>query len=276
MIEQLAKILVRFFPTLSDEMKSAKLKDSAEDYMKKIIVNAVMISIVVLFLVFVVISGMKARDTTLSYNWLLIVFPAALIFSFYFFRQIPIVYMRREEVEMNKNILFAGRYLLIKIESGEPLFLSLIGASKGYGVTSRAFNDIIQDVNFGQTIEKAINNAMRYNPCRNFKRIMWELSNSIQTGSNIRASLKAILNEIEQEHLIEIEKYGKKLNSLTLFYMVLAVIVPSLGMTMFIIIASFIKIQIPLSILYFILFMLGFLQFMFIAMFRAIRPGVDI
>src|SRR3989338_7989882 len=112
MIEQLAKILVRFFPTLSDEMKSAKLKDSAEDYMKKIIVNAVMISIVVLFLVFVVISGMKARDTTLSYNWLLIVFPAALIFSFYFFRQIPIVYMRREEVEMNKNILFAGRYLL--------------------------------------------------------------------------------------------------------------------------------------------------------------------
>ena len=42
------------------------------------------------------------------------------------------------------------------------------------------------------------------------RKAMWELSNAMQTGSNIKNSLKAILNQIEQEHLIEIEKYGKK------------------------------------------------------------------
>ncbi|MBI4441375.1 type II secretion system F family protein [Candidatus Woesearchaeota archaeon] len=276
MIEPLVAFLVRLFPTLSDELISARLKDKPEEYLKKVLVNAVMIAIVVTFLMFVMLSGMKARDPTISYRLLFLAFPGSLVFAFLFFRNIPRVYMRREEVEINKNILFAGRYLLVKMESGEPLFLSMIGASKGYGATSRAFNDIVQDVNFGQTIEKAIARAVKYNPSRNFKRILWELLNAMQTGSNIRNSLRSLLNQIEQEHIIEIEKYGKKLNSLTLFYMVLAIIVPSLGMTMFIIIASFIKLQIPASILYFILFLLAFLQFMFIAMFRAIRPGVDV
>lgn len=268
--------MVRFFPTLRDELISARMKDTPEMYLRKIVVNALMFGIFVSFLVFVMLSGMRARDPSLSYTWLFLVFPLVFLFSFFFFRQIPRVQMRREERDINKNILFAGRYLLIKMEAGEPLFLSLIGASKGYGATSRACHDIVQDVNFGSTIEKAIDRAVRYNPSRNFKRILWELSNAMQTGSNIKNSLKAILNQIEQEHLIEIEKYGKKLNSLTLFYMVLAVILPSLGMTMFIIIASFIKIQVPVTILYFLLFMLAFVQFMFIAVFRAIRPGVEV
>lgn len=276
MIETAAKTLARFFPKLGDELISARLKDSPADYMKKVLVNSVLISSVVTFLVFVVLSGMRAAGTHVSYSWLLLVLASSYVFSFFFFSQIPRVYMHREEREIDKNILFAGRYLLIKLESGEPLFLSIIGASHGYGATSRAFDGIVHDVNFGSTIEKAIDRAVKYNPARNFKRILWELSNAIQTGSNIRNSLKAILNQIEQEHLIEIEKYGKKLNSLTLFYMILAVIVPSLGMTMFIIIASFIKIQVPMNILYFILFLLAFVQFMFIAIFRAIRPGLDV
>ncbi len=276
MIETAAKTVGRLFPMLADELLSARMKDTPEDYVKKVLVNAFFIAAVVTFLLFVVLSGLRASGAHVSYSWLLIVFPVSYTFSFLFFIRIPRVYMHREEIEIDKNVLFAGRYLMIKLESGEPLFLSLIGASKGYGATSKAFGDIVQNVNVGSTIEKAIDRAVKYNPARNFKRILWEVSNAIQTGSNIRNSLKAILNQIEQEHLIEIEKYGKKLNSLTLFYMVLAVIVPSLGMTMFILIASFIKIQVPMSILYFILFMLAFLQFMFIAMFRAIRPGLDI
>ncbi len=268
--------MMRFFPGLRDELISARMKDSPQLYLKKMLMNGGVVAVFVSFLVFVMLSGMRARDPSISYAWLFLVFPAVFLFSVFFFRQIPRVQMRREERDIDKNILFAGRYLLIKMEAGEPLFLSLMGVSKGYGAASRACHDIVQDVNFGNTIEKAIDRAVKYSPSRNFRRILWELSNAMQTGSNIKNSLRAILNQIEQEHLIEIEKYGKKLNSLTLFYMVLAVILPSLGMTMFIIIASFIKLQIPVTILYFLLFLLAFVQFMFIAVFRAIRPGVEV
>ena len=271
----LAKLLARAFPSLQDELISARMHENAESYMTKAVLNALMVAIVTAFLFFVMLSGMKTRNPALSYNWLFLVFPIALVLCFFFFKQIPRVRIRREEKEIDKNLLFAGRYLLVKLEAGEPLFLSIIGASKGYGATSKAFNDIVQDVTFGQTIEKAIDRAVKYNPSKNFKRILWELTNALQTGSNIRKSLNSIMNQIEQEHLIAIEKYGKKLNSLTLFYMVIAVIVPSLGMTLFIIIASFIKLQLPPSILYFIVFLLAFVQFMFIALFRAIRPGVE-
>jgi len=61
-----------------------------------------------------------------------------------------------------------------------------------------------------------------------------------------------------------------------MFYMIIAVILPSIGITMFIVLSTFINLQLDLPILLAISGFLGFLQFMFLAIIKQSRPAVGI
>ena len=58
--------------------------------------------------------------------------------------------------------------------------------------------------------------------------------------------------------------------------MLAAVILPSLGMAMFIVISSFINFSIDLKTMLVFLFFVVVLQFIFIALFKSIRPMVNL
>ena len=194
----------------------------------------------------------------------------------FFFANYPKNIIRKREKEIKRNLLFAGRYLLIKIESGEPLFMSLIGVSKSYGAAGKAFREIVQDIQFGTSMENAIDNAIKYNPCKDLTRILWELSNSIKTGTDINKTLTSILEQISKEYILEIEKYGKKLNSLALFYMLLAVVMPSLGMAMFVVIGGLVGIPIERNIFLVVASFLVIIQFIFMSIFKTTRLSVNL
>jgi len=60
-----------------------------------------------------------------------------------------------------------------------------------------------------------------------------------------------------------------------MFYMIIAVILPSLGVTMLIILSSFIEFELNLTILLVIASLLGFVQFMFLSIIKFSRPSID-
>jgi hypothetical protein len=97
-----------------------------------------------------------------------------------------------------------------------------------------------------------------------------------KTGIDIEAGLRAALKTITAEQTIEIKEYSKKLNSVMMFYMVIACVLPSLGFTMFLIFASFINIQMTTPFLAAIFFGFGMLQMSFIVLIRAMRPMVNL
>jgi flagellar protein FlaJ len=98
----------------------------------------------------------------------------------------------------------------------------------------------------------------------------------LKTGSDISESLKAVVEQITREQIIEIQTYAKKLNPLAMFYMIIAVILPSLGITMLIVLSSFVSISLDLTILIAIAVMLGLLQLMFYAIIKSSRPAVGV
>ncbi|MCK5140290.1 MAG: type II secretion system F family protein, partial [Thermodesulfovibrionia bacterium] len=108
------------------------------------------------------------------------------------------------------------------------------------------------------------------------RRILWQIINSQQTGADIGTSLKSVVNQVTQEQMINIKEYGRKLNPLAMFYMIIAVILPSIGITMFIILSTFLNLNLSLPILLFISFFLGFIQFMFLAMIKSSRPSGEL
>ena len=58
--------------------------------------------------------------------------------------------------------------------------------------------------------------------------------------------------------------------------MLMAVVIPSIGMTMFIVVSSFINFSISFRVFLMVLFLIVMIQLVFISVFRAIRPNVNI
>ncbi len=184
--------------------------------------------------------------------------------------------IRQREREINREVLFVGRYLLVKIYSGRPLLNALIETSSSKGITAKYIKEIVDDIGTGSTIEDALNNAMIYSPSERLRKILFHVNNALKLGIDITKPLESVLEEITREEELEISKYGKKLNTLVIFYMLLAVILPSLGVAIFIVLSSFLNTPISLNGLLVLVFCIIVLEFIFITLFKSIRPMVDL
>ncbi|MEM4397894.1 MAG: hypothetical protein QW757_04700, partial [Candidatus Woesearchaeota archaeon] len=99
---------------------------------------------------------------------------------------------------------------------------------------------------------------------------------SLRTGSDVASPINTVVETLIKEQKIAVNEYARKLNPLAMFYMMIAIIMPSLGITMLTIVALFLGIKLELTILLTIAFLIGFIQFMFVAMINSIRPPVEL
>ena len=253
------------------------MKDSSSHFVQKALTGSLYVSLTIAFVMLMMMDKFRGREKIgSSFLITLIIFVVGFMLMFMFILNTPSVYIRKRQREIDKEVLFAGRYLLVKMQSGVPFFNALIDASQSYGISSKYFKEIVDDITMGSPIEEALDKAVEYNASHKFKMILWQMTNALKTGIDTTGSLKAVLDEITKEQVIEIKKYGKKLNSLAMFYMLIGVVVPSLGMAMFIIVTSFVSIQIKLTHLMLVAALLAFMQFMFLSMFKSIRPNVNL
>lgn len=264
-------LYVAKFPAIRDKLLRAHMAVKADDFVKKCFTGSLIIAVACAVLAFFSLDVLEV--SLLHLLWL---FPALWLVFFWFMLRTPDVNIRKRQRQMDKDVLFAGRFLLVKIESGQPFFNALEDASKAHGVAGQYFGEIVNEIKLGTPIEKALDRAIDRSPSDKFRRILWQINNSLKTGTDIGSTLRAILRQIMDEQIIEIKEYGKRLNSLAMFYMLLGIVVPALGMTLFIIIASFLDIQITFTYLLFAAAMLAFLQFIFISLFKSIRPMVQL
>ena len=267
----LVDFYLRKNPNLKRALRMAHIKQAPEQFVKKGMLLSLYASAAITFVFFMFFSKFS-MDLRLLPVAFVIMFMAV----FFFIMQTPYGIIRKREREINKEVLFAGRYLLVKMESGVPLFNTLIDASKGYGVCSSYFKEIVDEINMGTPIEQALENARNYNASEKLKKILWQIVVSLKTGTDVTEAMRSTLKAITAEQVIEIKEYSKKLNSLMMFYMIIAVVVPSLGMALFIIFSSFLNLTITSGYMFFIIFLLAILQLSFISIIKASRPMVDI
>lgn len=260
------------FPGLKGKLKLAAMRQTPRQYVAKNLKNALLYGLMMAVLAFFLFD---------KKGWSLIGVPLIFVVLFFLFFQVLMRtvdgnIMKRAKA-IDKEVLFAGRYLLIKLNSGKPLINSLIDASKSYGVSDRYFRDIVRDIELGTPIEKALENGMKFNPSKKFKRILFQIVSALKIGIDVTESLQAVIDDIAEQQLIEIQRYGKKLNSFTLFYMLIAIVLPSLGVTLATIVATLTgSIEINTMVFAVVLLLLVGVQFMFIMLFRAIRPNLNI
>jgi pilus assembly protein TadC len=196
------------------------------------------------------------------------------VFNFAFLKIKSKIIQRQRKID--QEVLFVGQYLLIMLYSGRPLLNALIDTSKSYGVASKYIKEIINDINTGSSLEDALENAMVYSPSEKFRKILFHVNNALKLGIDVTNPLRAVLEEIATEQNIEVKRYGKKLNTIVIFYMLAAIVAPSIGMTVFIVLSIFIKLNISMIHFIVVIMFIAFMQAIFISVFKSIRPAVNL
>ena len=203
---------------------------------------------------------------------LLVSFVAYLYISFY-----PNLVASRKSRDIERNLLFVVRHLYVQVRSGVSLFDAMVAVSKeDYGIISKEFEKAVKEISTGKEQTAVLEEMALRVSHTGFKRIIWQIVNSLKSGADISKVLSVIANELSQEQRVKIRKYGSQLSPYALMYLMLTVILPTLGISFLIILSSFSGVQIPETFFFLILGIIVLFQVMFIGMIKSGRPSVEV
>ncbi len=269
----LAEPLLKIMPSLEMELKQAGFELSGRDYISIAIFSSIFMFILTFFSFFIVTIFIIPVQKALPISFLIGSF--FLIVTFFYIKIYPKLIIKKRILDIERNLLYALRHMYVQITSGVPIFDALVSVSQGnYGAISSEFKSAIKAINTGLPVEKALEQLTLRNPSQYFRRSLWQISNGIKAGSDIGSILKNIVDYIASEQKIMIRRYGSQLNPLTLAYMMIAVIVPSLGITFLMVLSSFSRFPVTENIFWIILIALAIFQFMFLGVIKSKRPNM--
>jgi len=259
-------------PQLDLTLKQAGMPLDGVKYLSIASFSATFLSLLVFAVLLVVsfrfVDPLKAALISVSFGAVLFVVMLVYLISY------PRLIVKKRTADVERNLMQALKHMLIQIRSGVPIYDSIISLSEGYGVLSEEFMGLIKDVNAGTGVEDALDELAMRVPSQNLRRVVWQLSNGIKAGSDMGRVINEVIDVMSKERMLAIRKYGSELNPLTLVYMMIAVIIPALGVTMLIVLSSFSGISISEVMFIGILAAVAFLQFMYMGMIKSRRPNI--
>ena len=266
---KIVEVITKRFPYLKHNLAQAGMAIKAEDFVRKKLIQTLIISLALTLSLFFVLIKKEIN--------FIILLPAFIFFYvviFLFLVNTPKAIAAKKVREIDREITYAGRFLLIELSSGMPLFDSIRNVANNFDIIGKHFKDIVQRVEFGKSIEQALNEVIELTPSDNFRKVLFTIVNSLKTGADVSTALESIIEQISREKLIKIKEYGKKLNPVVMFYLILAVIAPSLGIAVLTLLSSFLGLTFSLATLLGICFGIGVLQLAFVSVIDSVRRGI--
>lgn len=266
--EKFGNAVLKSFPSLKLTLYQAEMDLNPREYASLIVMTSVFYFVLMTPLTFWIGLVVGKIDFLLP-PFVGIVFS---LFVFSYLTQYPKLVAGRRMRILEADLLNSLQHILVEIKSGIPLFNAMISISEGYGEVSDEFKKVVREINAGKAEIAALEEASRRNPSLYFRRTIWQLTNAIKAGSDTGDAIEAIVHNLTQDQLIAIRKYGQELNPYTLIYMMVAVIMPTLGITFIIILSSFAGIVIPKIIFPLIIIVLAIFQYFYMGIIKTKRP----
>jgi hypothetical protein len=148
----------------------AGMADTEVEFVRKTVFTAFYITTGVLVSLALLLSKIDV-----SVVFIIFISPFFFIMMFFYFLKFPDMRIMRIERDINKEIVYAGRFLVIELESGIPIYEAFKHVAKNYPVIGKYFNNIIHDMDMGTTIDVALNKAVELTPSQNFRRVLWQI-----------------------------------------------------------------------------------------------------
>ncbi len=264
---QIFRSLSKNFSKIKPYLIQANMNISLEEHVSRSFTSAIVAT------VGITIVGLLVSGLTI---WIIPLFFAAFLFTLYMFINYPYVLARKRMRMIDRELLFAGKHLLISLKSGVPLYTALGGLTSGYGELSEEMKKIVEKVSVGIPLHEAMKQVAETTPSQNLRRMLMQLVNSLLFGSEVTRACEAIVEEISKNQEVEIREYGQKLNPTVIGFLVLGIVFPSIGVAFAIIISTLFPSVAPLTdfSLVVIFLVIIVVQYMFISLVRSQRPQV--
>jgi flagellar protein FlaJ len=201
-------------------------------------------------------------------------FPLIFLFGFFTFANYPKIRAKKISRELDKNLPYALRHMLIEVRSGISLYEAMVSVSEDYGEASEEFDRIVRDINGGKPQVKALEDSIVRNPSTQYRRAMWQMINALKSGTDISSTLETLVDSMVKQQKIKVKRYGEELNPYILMYLMIAVIVPSLGVTFMIVLSTFTGMGLDKFMFFQILGGLILFQIFFLNFVKSKRPEV--
>jgi flagellar protein FlaJ len=266
----LGAALVRTLPSLREDLLAAQLETPLREYAGEAFFASLINALAAAG--FIALVGSLAKvDFLLP---LLLVPPVLYLASFTTITTYPKILARKRARRLDAYIIPATRQLLIQVRSGVTLFNGIASLTYGYAELSTEFRKLVNRINAGVPEIEAFSEAARANPSLRFRRLMWQITNSLKVGGDVGLALDSLVYELTSDKINELKSYGQELSPWIMMYMLAGIILPSLGLTMMIVILSFLNVEVPkLALLGMLGFLAGFNLF-FLDFVASRRPAV--
>lgn len=227
MFYPLAEYLARRSYELKNTLRLAGINKTAVEYIEDTINKTIVLSLALL-----VFSALVMYIMGIDYLWLIPLVFLWPVVAFNYLMLYPNATIERRRRELDYEILFAGRHILIALRSGLPLFDTFVSTSTGYGEVSVEIKKIVDKIIVGVPVTQAIREVAQEVPSKYFSRVMVQIANSLASGADVGSSLEAVLEQISKEQVVQLKEYNQKLTPLVMFYMLFGIIVPSIGVVL--------------------------------------------
>ncbi len=266
----IAEVLLPRFPQLKKKLKLASMQKSPAEFLETVVRSTLLLSIALILL-----SSLLLYSAEISLMFEIPIAILILLVVFFYLMIYPDARIVRRKRELDYEIVFAGRHIVIALKSGMPLFDTLVGASEGYGEVSVEFKKIVDRIILGVPTTQAIREVALDNPSKYFVRMTMQIANSVASGADVGNSLESVLDQISKEQTIQLKEYSQKLTPFVMFYMLFGIIVPSIGVVFATALLSVIRpgsFPVTSTILIPVFLLIMILQFLFLGLIENSRP----
>ncbi len=197
-------------------------------------------------------------------------------FVFFMFHMIyPGIIMTKIAAKESNDLLFALREMMIDIEGGVPLFDAMKNVALGdYGYVSRDLAGVVKQIERGVPDQVALRELAIKTESEYMKRSLWQVVNALESGASLSTALSAIVQSIENYLYQDIKSYSANLNFLMLIYMLVATVVPSLGITFMVLLSAFSGLGVTFTTLVLLLGASVLMQAIMIGYMSSTRPEI--
>jgi flagellar protein FlaJ len=257
---------------LETSLREQGVRQNVHEFIQRMLIASVMLAVVLaITLSFLFFNVGLPLLNSLIFG--LVIGVASYYVAFGEFVNYPTRRAKAASKNIERDILSAARDMIISLRSGMPLFNAIVAISTGYADASKEFAKVIERVQLGLPLEDAIDQTTSETKSASFKRMMLQASTSIKAGADVIDALQSVIDQLSQERIIELRRYGQKLNAIAMFYMLFGIILPSMGIAVLVILTTFIAIfTVTTSVLAFVVVGMVFLQLIFLQLIIGSRP----
>lgn len=233
----IGNLFVRLYPSLKYDMRSAGLDLDAGAYAAAALLSAIVWGALMYgfsYAIFLMRGLSGANVLSLGPGFLIMLIVVMVEFVY------PNIMARSVAEKVDRELIFALKDMYVQINSGISLFDAMCNVSKSdYGHVSEEFGLAVREINAGDAEDKALEKLAMKTKSEYFKKALWQLITSMRSGSSTAGALRSVIDVLINYQHRMIKNYASELNFWILMFMLVAATIPTLGITLSVVLSSF-------------------------------------